>query len=372
MRQKTMKINLHNVLIGILLILGLPFNPKAFDIIPRHTLLSTRCSTVATTAPITTTTSHARMITATCADKNNEWGMNHNNDCNAGAIVKIVSRPNQFPWLVIAILVFFRKLLPVPDFNASLGQSLVSQCQQQVEIPGISFFLFGLVTGYSSSISSWYMDLLTRSPLWTKTVTTSLIAVVGDTFAQYIERRKNHSSPVEDKEDLNKDKDSAVSNSSIGSPFFLMKNYDKRRGLSCMGENMLISGPLLHFSYNLMEAFIPTTNGGRSAIFAALTHALIDNFVLDTIFLATMFVSTGIAEGYVREIIPQFRKDFFPTLRMGWLAGICLLPVQFLLFRFFPLSLRVLGVNIIDIFWGAYVSYMVHRRRRQPQENNGS
>eukprot|EP00536_Pseudo-nitzschia_multiseries_P005378 jgi/Psemu1/303338/fgenesh1_kg.101_\ len=133
---------------------------------------------------------------------------------------------------------------------------------------------------------------------------------------------------------------------------------------------MLVSGPLLHFAYNLLEDLIPTTNGGRSAIIAALTHALVDNFVLDTIFLATMFVTTGIAEGYVREIIPQFRKDFLPTLRTGWLAGIALLPVQFLLFRFFPLSLRVLGVNIIDIFWGAYVSYMVHRRRRQPENQS--
>ena len=127
----------------------------------------------------------------------------------------------------------------------------------------------------------------------------------------------------------------------------------------------MVSGPLLHFAYNAMEDLLPTSSGGRSAVIAAVGHALLDNFVLDTIFLAIMFVTTGITEGYVREIIPQFRKDFMPTLKMGWATGLCLVPIQFLLFRFFPLSLRVLGVNIIDIFWEAYISYMVHRRRKQ-------
>ena len=122
----------------------------------------------------------------------------------------------------------------------------------------------------------------------------------------------------------------------------------------------------MHVAYNCMEELIPISmGGGRSAAIAALTHALLDTFVLDTIFLAITFVTTGMAEGYIREIIPQLRQDFFPTLRMGWMTGLCLLPVQFLLFRFFPLSLRVLGVNIIDSFYEAYVSYMVHRRRRQ-------
>jgi hypothetical protein len=209
------------------------------------------------------------------------------------------------------------------------------------------------------------MGLLAWSPVLTKTVTTATIGVLGDTTAQYFETRFLKSSRESQNDDPKRTDEDA--NGSKSDLFSWLENYDRRRGLSVFGENMLVSGPLLHFAYNAMEDLLPTTFGGRSAILAAIGHALLDNFVLDTVFLAITFVTTGIAEGYVREIIPQFRKDFVPTLKMGWVTGLFLLPIQFLLFRFFPLSLRVLGVNCIDLFWEAYISYMVHRRRRRPR-----
>ena len=81
-----------------------------------------------------------------------------------------------------------------------------------------------------------------------------------------------------------------------------------------------------------------------------------------------MFVTTGIAEGYMHQIISQLRKDFIPTVKTAWISGLLMMPLQFLLFRFLPLSLRVLGVNIIDIFWEAYISFMVHRRRTKNKQ----
>jgi hypothetical protein len=208
------------------------------------------------------------------------------------------------------------------------------------------------------------MGLLVWSPLFTKAVTTATIGFLGDGTAQYLETRLLDS-PQESRNANDDPKRSGKSSDrSSSASHSWLKNYNRRRGLSVFGENIFVSGPLLHFAYNAMEDLLPTTFGGRSAILAALGHALIDNFVLDTIFLSLTFVTTGIAEGYIREIIPQFRKDFLPTLKIGWVTGMCLLPVQFVLFRFFPLSLRVLGVNMIDVFWEAYISFMVHRRRR--------
>ncbi|VEU35359.1 unnamed protein product [Pseudo-nitzschia multistriata] len=361
------RIRFRNVLVGIIVILGLPSGPEAFNTISSHVVLSRIRVTPATTTTSKTKgkISHAKIITAAFADKNNNWEMNRRSD-DYNVIEKIALRPTRLSLLAITFLLAFRKFLTVSGFHARLGQSLVTL--KKVWTPGIAVTLFRLVKQYSSSLSARYMDLLACSPLWTKTVTTSVLAVAGDSIAQYIETHKFSPSVVEGDEGFGKTKDVAVSAFSVGSPFSWLKDYDRRRGISILGENMLISGPLLHFSYNFMEQLIPTNGGGKSAFLAALSHSLIDNFILDTIFLAIMFVTTGIAEGYVQEIIPQFKKDFFPTLRTGWIAGICLLPVQFLIFRFLPLSLRVLGVNIIDMFWGAYVSYMVHRRRQKPQQ----
>jgi hypothetical protein len=111
-----------------------------------------------------------------------------------------------------------------------------------------------------------------------------------------------------------------------------------------------------------MESIISVS--GPHASLAALSQVLIDNFILDSIFVAVMFVTTGIAEGYARQIIPQLKKDFFTTVKAGWVTSLLLIPLEFVCFRFLPLNFRVLGMNIIDIFWEAMISYMVHRRRR--------
>lgn len=308
-----------------------------------------------------TTTVHACSRNA-----DDSWDNNNTKSMDAQTLSATTTSRNGVSWVTIALMLLFAKSLSLPiDTSSSVSMLAVAVVpfaatfngptkpilgSKQAAILAGSFGLFRILRFYASSISSWYMGLLAWSPLVTKAVTTATIGVLGDTTAQYLETRllKSKESEPEEKTDS-------------GSWF---KNYDLRRGLSFFGENIFISGPLLHFAYNFMEDILPTTVGGRSAVLAAMGHALLDNFVLDTIFLAIMFVTTGIVEGYANEIIPQFKQDFMPTLKTGWLTGLCLLPVQFLLFRFFPLSLRVLGVNIIDVFWEAYISYMVHRRRR--------
>jgi hypothetical protein len=116
--------------------------------------------------------------------------------------------------------------------------------------------------------------------------------------------------------------------------------------------------------YNWLERLVPVAgNTGLSASLAALTQVLIDDFVLDSIFVAIMFVTTGFLEGHARRIIPQFQKEYFSIVRASWVTSIALIPIQFMCFRFLPLSFRVLGINFIDIIWGAIVSFMAHRNR---------
>ena len=372
MLHKTAKIRGCNILFGSLFILGLSFGPAAFDIrLSRGLTTSRRCTTstppmnrnlpaISRNDNLLTTTVH------TCSrNADDSWDNTTTKSMNAEMISATTSQKG-FSWVTIVLMLVFAKSLSLPINTSSSVSTLAVAVvpfvatfkgptkpilgSKQAAILAGSFGLFRILRFYASSISSWYMGLLAWSPVVTKAVTTATIGVLGDTTAQYLETR------------LQKSKESEPEESTDSGSWF--KNYDLRRGMSFFGENIFISGPLLHFAYNFMEDILPTTVGGRSAVLAAMGHALLDNFVLDTIFLAIMFVTTGIAEGYANEIIPQFKQDFVPTLKTGWLTGLCLLPVQFLLFRFFPLSLRVLGVNIIDVFWEAYISYMVHRRRR--------
>jgi peroxisomal membrane protein 2 len=205
-----------------------------------------------------------------------------------------------------------------------------------------------LLTTFGTLFASWYMSVLTQFPLITKSVTAAVIGLLGDTAAQVLEER------------LRARKDGGTVGPTRAG---MLSNYDRRRGLAVLGDSILVSGPLLHFAYEVLEYLIPVT--GPSASVAAMAQVLIDNFVLDSVFVGVLFVTTGIAEGFTTDQIKsQFRKDFFPAVRAGWATSLILLPLQFACFRFLPLHFRVLGVNVIDILWQGMISYMVHRRRK--------
>ncbi len=373
-----------NILLGILVVLGLSFEPSAFDIRFYNGVSSGRCSFAGVTTQKHTPAiirNHNPLTRVQVCSQNPS--RDENNSSTPIEVQTIASTASQRPvaWFAVIVLLLAGKAISASTNNLSslgVGATLaalvpyaavatlgpakftaLSNAPQQAAIVGSSLYAaFRIISLHSRSISSWYMGMLELSPLLTKTVTTATLGILGDTTAQFLETKalKSHKEST----DQEKTCENVRANSHSSRSW-----YDRRRGLSVFGENVLISGPLLHFAYNWMEYILPTTFGGSSAILAALGHALIDNFVLDTIFLALAFASTGIAEGFIQELPAQFRKDFVPTLTMGWVTGLCLIPVQFCLFRFLPLSLRVLGVNCIDVFWEAYVSYMIHRRRRE-------
>jgi hypothetical protein len=119
----------------------------------------------------------------------------------------------------------------------------------------------------------------------------------------------------------------------------------------------------MHWGYGLFEQIIPTTAvGGRSL--AAITHVLADSTVLDGIFIASTYLVTGMMEGINRdELLYQFRKDYFPSLKASVAASVTLAPLEFAYFRFLPVPLRPLFMNLNDIVWDAVISFMAHRSR---------
>ena len=211
-----------------------------------------------------------------------------------------------------------------------------------------------LVVVACSKFGEFYMTQLTANPLITKSITTGAIGFAGDYVAQTIERIRATNSAK-----------ASLASQAEGSSLHLRHDYDRRRALSVILDGCLISGPLLHFSYNWLESLIPVHSAtGLAASASAISQVLIDDFFLDAMFVAIMFVTTGIGEGHAKQIIPQFKKDFIPTIKASWATSIFLMPLEFVCFRFLPLSFRVLGMNVIDIFWGAMVSFMAHRNRK--------
>jgi hypothetical protein len=201
----------------------------------------------------------------------------------------------------------------------------------------------------SSKISDWYMTNLEDSPVLTKSLTTAFIQFIGDYMAQMFEAYRIRSETT--------------------SFLDLNRNYDLRRGLSLAADGMFLSGPLLHYAFDLLEAFFPIDE--EQASYAALFHVIVNDYVIDTIYLFLSFFFVAVAEGHVKDLIDIFRKDFVATLKASWGTSIALIPVEFVCFRYLSIRFRVLAMNFIDIFWGAIVSFVAHRSRRKAKACEG-
>lgn len=203
-----------------------------------------------------------------------------------------------------------------------------------------------LSQGLQQSVA-WYMVQLATHPVLTKSLTAGVIGVLGDCLAQGLEhvlhQRQHNKRQGKDNQ--------------VVTPL----KYDPRRGLSILLDGVFLSGPLMHFGYEFLDHILPIANGGSGA---ALLHVLADSIFLDAIFVATTFIVTGRMEGYTfRQVLPQLRRDYLPALKASWATSLFLMPIEFVCFRFLPLSYRVLSVNFIDIVWDAVISFMAHRSR---------
>jgi hypothetical protein len=126
---------------------------------------------------------------------------------------------------------------------------------------------------------------------------------------------------------------------------------------------MFLSGPLLHYAFEFMETVFPTSEGHASI--AALLHVFLNDYLIDTLYLAVSFVFVAIAEGHAKDLVKLLKTDFVPTVKAGWSTSIALTPVEFICFRYLSVNFRVLFMNFVDIFWGAIVSFIAHRSRRK-------
>lgn len=204
-----------------------------------------------------------------------------------------------------------------------------------------------------------YMYFLTTKPLLTKCLTAAIIGGLGDLSAQYTEHRM-----------------SAVSES-VYSAFKL----DFMRQFGILIEAGFVSGPIMHYAFDLMETWFPVHGDYDSSHgdiekyektpikfqakkwCAALTHLLLDTAFLCPIFVLSMMVITSLVEGRLYSLPYELRYEFLGTFYTSTLASFVFLPMQLLAFRLLPINLRLLYMNAQDIFWNAIVSFMAHRSR---------
>ncbi|SCV71183.1 BQ2448_2771 [Microbotryum intermedium] len=85
------------------------------------------------------------------------------------------------------------------------------------------------------------------------------------------------------------------------------------------------------------------------------TRVGLDQFVLTPVLVSVFYSSMAIAEGKgLQGAQDRVRSAWWPTLQKNW--GL-FIPVQIANFAIVPAHLRLVLVNVVSLFWNAYLSY---------------
>ena len=188
----------------------------------------------------------------------------------------------------------------------------------------------------------WYMTEIEKNPLIVKSLSSGAISLCADFVAQTFEQKKSQQE------------------------FNAEISYDRRRLWASLAGGVFVDGPLMHFGYNYFESVIPIQNSmGKSSNRAAILHLLADCVILDSIFVASSFLTTGLLEGhsFQKDIVPQFKNDYLSTMKASWVTSSGLSPLEFACFRFLPVSLRAFAMSMTSIIWDSVISHNVHESR---------
>lgn len=169
---------------------------------------------------------------------------------------------------------------------------------------------------------TWYLNALSKYPIRTKTISTFILAVLGDIIAQYVAHDKD-------------------------TPY----HHDVRRTVSMGIWALIFMGPVLHYWYTYLDKAVK----GRLSLVKKL---LVDQLVFAPTFHTTFMFGTGLLEGNSwKSTVETWRTKIIPTLK----ANYTLWPaIQSINFTFIPPKLQVLFINCFSLLWNCIITYITH------------
>lgn len=98
----------------------------------------------------------------------------------------------------------------------------------------------------------------------------------------------------------------------------------------------------------MVRANVRTANSVYSRIFFNTARGDTDraNPSRANVFLSSVFLS---------------HREYWPAVRGAWAVSFFFWPLNYVTFRYLPLELRVLSVNVCDIVWTSVLSYCSHK-----------
>lgn len=178
---------------------------------------------------------------------------------------------------------------------------------------------------HSQGLIGAYFRLLEKRALQTKVVTSALLTLLSDLIAQTFEQ---------------------------GGKLI----YDGRRLFALFLVGGVLTAPMFHVLYGVLESALPT-GAGLGNLFAQLA---VDQLIAAPLWLVAFFGLVALFEGRFEtgRVVRQMERDFVPTMKLTWTI---FPPVQLASFALLKPSLRVLALNVVDLGYTTALSYIKHR-----------
>lgn len=133
------------------------------------------------------------------------------------------------------------------------------------------------------------------------------------------------------------------------------KNGDSTSEIDAAGATryaiygLLITGPVSHHFYQLMEVWMPSTDP-----YCIVKRLLLDRLIFAPGFLLLFYFVMNVleAKGW-EDFEKKMRGSYWTALKMNWKVWT---PFQFININFVPVQFRVLFANMIALFWYAYLA----------------
>ncbi|XP_062874016.1 peroxisomal membrane protein 2 [Trichomycterus rosablanca] len=170
-----------------------------------------------------------------------------------------------------------------------------------------------------------YLLLLKKYPIITKSVTSAILSATGNLLSQAVEAKKKL------KEGRSR------------------KNVDVYGPLRFAVFGLVITGPVSHYFYQLLEVMFPA-----AVSFPMLKRLLLERLVFAPAFLLLFFTVMNALEGKsIADLQDTVKTRYWAALKMNWKVWT---PFQFININYVPVQFRVLFANLIALFWNAYLT----------------
>ncbi|KAI5081037.1 hypothetical protein GOP47_0004220 [Adiantum capillus-veneris] len=175
-----------------------------------------------------------------------------------------------------------------------------------------------------------YLQLLETRPILTKSFTAATIFCLADATSQGIKIA------LASKEDA--------------------LHWDFPRSFRMLAAGLFLSGPTLHFWFNLMSTTFPSRD-----VASTLKKMALGQTVYGPIFNTIFFSLNAYLQGETTpEVISRLKRDLFPALKNGLMYWpLC----DFLTYRYVPVHLQPLVNNSFAYVWTIYLTYMASLKK---------